>query len=118
MRYSSSYPHSLLIILCIILIGGISCIHPTQPILANPNTESSPSNFMFHFMLNRPLPSSGYLLITFTPYNETILPASCSAIGNETNEIDVTTCVNLRSAGSRFRASLSDFLNANPSGRL
>ena len=39
-------------------------VHQTQPIKVNPNTESSPSNFIFYFTLDNTLPSDGYLLVT------------------------------------------------------
>lgn len=68
-RQLSSYLHLILIILFTTLLGNVLSIHSTQPILLNPNTESSQSNFMFNFMLNNPLSNTGYLLITFTPYN-------------------------------------------------
>ena len=43
---------TLLIIIFTLLIQSAVSIHQTQPIKVNPNTESSPSNFIFYFALN------------------------------------------------------------------
>lgn len=60
------------------------CVYQTQPIKVNPNTENSPSNFIFYFALNDPLPSDGYLLVTFTPFTTDATPLSCIVLDHNT----------------------------------
>ena len=41
----------LALLLTALFMAGTHAIRPTQPIKANPNTESSPANFFFYFAL-------------------------------------------------------------------
>lgn len=45
-----SVPGRLLLVVLVLLLSA-NAIRPTQPIVVNPNTESSPSNVMFYFSL-------------------------------------------------------------------
>lgn len=96
---SSSPRFSLIVLLIVVasLIPDASAIIPTSPIIASPNTESSPSNFMMSFQLSNPLPASGYLMVVFPIYSSTVTPTSCLLLG--TTNI-ATQCVNLNTASS------------------
>ena len=96
MRYP--YHYLLNIIIIMLLLKSTSSVHQTQPIKVNPNTENSPSNFIIYFSLNNPLPSDGYLLVTFSPFTGSATPLSCIVL--EHNSTTATTCVNLDSATS------------------
>ena len=87
-----------LILLIQLLILSTYSVHQTQPIKVNPNTESSPSNFIFYFSLDYTLPSDGYLLVTFSPFTGTADPLSCIMLDH--NSTTTTKCVNLNTATS------------------
>jgi len=82
-------------LLLVIFIFRIDCLVPTAPIIATPNTESSPSNFIFNFQLSNSLLSSSYLMVVFPIYPSTITPYSCILL---TSTNPVTACINLNTA--------------------
>ena len=101
------------LLLCLLLLAGPAlAIRPTQPIRANPNTESSPANFFFFFQLDNALPASGYLMITFSPYITSAEPLTCDMLTDTGNPI--TSCVNLNTAGESITISQSGINGVNP----
>lgn len=102
---------TFLVIVCL-LITRSTCIKPTQPIVVNPNTESSPSNFMFYFQLEYALPSTGYLMITFSTFTSSALPISCNVLDNAV--LTVTKCVNLNAGGNLITITQSGVNGVNP----
>ena len=98
MRMHYPYHYMFLIAIIILILKPTYSIHKTQPIKVNPNTESSPSNFIIYFSLNNPLPSNGYLLVTFSPFTTTATPLSCIVLDH--NSTTATTCVNLNTASA------------------
>lgn len=92
------YPHHFVLIIAFLflILRPTLSIHKTQPIKVNPNTESSPSNFIIYFSLNHALPSDGYLLVTFSPFTTTANPLSCIVLDH--NATTATKCVNLNTA--------------------
>lgn len=50
------------------------------PIELSPNTENSPSVYLFPFKLAKKLPSSGYLLVTFPNYQSAVTPTTCKMV--------------------------------------
>lgn len=89
---SSTVTHAFLLTL---LTSLTACLIPTAPILALPNTESSPSNFIFSFSLTNPMLSSSYLMIVFPIFSSTITPFTCTLLNNA---ITSSVCVNLNTA--------------------
>lgn len=71
------------------------CVIPSQPIVVSPNTESSPSNFIFNFALQKQLESTGYLLISFSPLISTVTPKSCIVISTNIALLSISNCQNL-----------------------
>lgn len=76
----------------------VACLKPTAPVMASPNTESSPSNFIFSFSLSKELPLDGYLMVVFPFYPSTITPSSCTLLN--TLSATATVCQNLNLASS------------------
>lgn len=102
----------MLLAIAYLLVISVRSIRPTRPIIANPNTESSPANFMFYFMLENPLPSTGYLLITFTPYTTSAIPTSCVMLNSST--LSIPTCVNLNTGGNAISITQLGINSVNP----
>ena len=90
--------YAAIILLIQLLILPTYSVHQIQPIKVNPNTESSPSNFIFYFSLDNTLPSDGYLLVTFSPFTGSADPLSCIMLDH--NSTTTTKCVNLNTAGA------------------
>lgn len=82
--------------LCLLLTLS-ACLIPTGPIIASPNTESSPSNFIFSFQLTSPMLTSSYLMIVFPIFPSTITPFTCTLLNSS---ITSTSCINLNTASS------------------
>ena len=76
------------------------CVIPSRPIVVSPNTESSPSNFIFNFALEKQLESTGYLLISFSPLVSTVSPKSCLVISTNVASLTITNCQNLDTGSS------------------
>jgi len=93
----------LLIIIIALLSSKVHTLQPTGPILASPNTESSPSNFIFNFNLVNNLSRSSYLMIVFPFYPSSITPQSCNILNSLS--LTTTSCYNLNVASG---------LNPNP----
>lgn len=93
-------PHTASIFLLLIIIALLSSkvhtLQPTGPVLASPNTESSPSNFIFSFNLINDLSTSSYLMIVFPFYPSSITPQSCNILN--TLSLTTTSCYNLNVA--------------------
>lgn len=68
---------------------------PTAPIIASPNTESSPSNFIFSFSLTNPLLTTSYLMVVFPIFPSAITPFTCTLLNNA---ITSSVCLNLNTA--------------------
>ena len=85
-------------LLVVLYLPETECIAPSQPIIVSPNTESSPSNFILNFVLQKPLEKTGYLLINFSPLTSTATPKSCIVINSLTG-LTISKCLNL-DAGS------------------
>jgi hypothetical protein len=92
------YTTSLLIILITLasLNNKVYALQPTGPVLASPNTESSPSNYIFSFNLLNNLATSSYLMVVFPFYPNTITPQSCNILNSLT--ITTSSCYNLNVA--------------------
>lgn len=88
----------LLTITVALLCTKVHSLQPTGPILASPNTESSPSNFIFSFNLINNLTTSSYLMIVFPFYPSTITPQSCNILN--ALSISATSCYNLNAASA------------------
>lgn len=116
MHTQSSQAPSLIsirhLLVILILIVSSCSIRPTQPIVVNPNTESSPSNFMFYFNLENPLPTSAYLMITFSTFTTTAVPISCDVLDNL--NLTVSTCVNLNTPSSSITITQQGVNSVNP----
>lgn len=65
------------------------CLVPIGPIELSPNTENSPSVYLFPFKLSRSLPQTGYLLITMPNYQTAVTPTSCKLV-NTSVTLDCT----------------------------
>lgn len=85
-----------LLLLSLLLAVAVS-LQPVGPIIASPNTESSPSNFIFSFQLDRPLLSTSYLMVVLPIFPSVITPFSCTLLGNSAL---VTSCLNLNLASA------------------
>jgi len=96
-------PPLLLAMLFALLVNQVRTLQPIAPVVASPNTESSPSNFIFSFELINNLATSSYLMVVFPFYPATITPQSCNLLG--TSAYTATSCANL------YTASLT---NPNP----
>lgn len=82
--------HIILVVL--LLLCPTTPIIAVGPIEASPNTENSPSVYLFPFKLDKPLPTSGYLLVTMPNYVSAITPTTCKLA----NTSIVLSCCNLR----------------------
>lgn len=107
----SSQTIQLALLLSILLCTAFS-VRPTQPIVVNPNTESSPSNFMFYFNLENPLPTTAYLMVTFSTFTTTAIPISCNVLDNL--NLTVSTCVNLNTGGNAITITQAGVNSVNP----
>lgn len=84
-------------VVVLLFFQGVSSLKPTAPIIATPNTESSPSNFIFSFSLASDLPATGYIMVVFPFYSVTIGPKSCTLLNSGTI-IKADQCYNLNVA--------------------
>lgn len=93
------HPHNccLLIVLGLLLRLAEGLV-PTTPVLASPNTESSPSNFIFGFKLGHDLPATGYLMVVLPFFSVTITPKSCTLLSQLSLSAD--SCHNLNTASN------------------
>jgi hypothetical protein len=95
MKYSSN---GLLQTVSLFLLFSLGCgLIPTGPIIASPNTESSPSNFIFSFQLSNAMLTSSYLMIVFPFYPSLITPFTCTLLNSATTS---TSCINLNTASA------------------
>ena len=94
MRASLVLGSSHLIAFCVFL-ALVSSLIPTGPIIASPNTESSPSNFIFSFELADQMLTSSYMMIVFPIFPSTITPFTCTLLNSS---IISTSCINLNTA--------------------
>ena len=85
----------LLLLLLVLFVGQVRSLQPTAPVVASPNTESSPSNFVFSFELINNLSTSSYLMVVLPFYPATITPLSCNLLGPLSSLIAATSCANL-----------------------
>ena len=106
----STHPTRLLLLLLVLLVSATT-IRPTQPIVVNPNTESSPANLMFYFSLENPLPVSSYLMITFSTFT-TATPISCDVLDNV--NLTIPKCVNLNTGGNDITITQAGVNSVNP----
>jgi hypothetical protein len=95
----------VVLLLLLSLLAPVFCLKPTAPIIASPNTESSPSNFIFSFSLSNDLPTGGYLLIVIPFYSVTLSPKSCTLLNQAS--LTATLCQNLHTASSASPNPLS-----------
>ena len=97
MRTCPSSPrHILTVLLIALLLVSTEALKPTSPILASPNTESSPSNFIFSFSLTNDLPIGAYLMVVLPFYSSEITPRGCTLLNSLVST--ATTCQNLNQA--------------------
>jgi hypothetical protein len=68
------------IVKVLLLLLPVWSLVPVGPIELSPNTENSPSVYLFPFKLSKNLPKSGYLLITMPNYQTAITPTSCKLV--------------------------------------
>ena len=91
-------------LLALFLILMLTCpsapLRPTAPILASPNTESSPSNFIISFSLTHALPTGGYILVVLPFYSSTITPRTCTLLNVLGNSASVCQNLNLASSAN------------------
>ena len=90
-------PPSLLLFLALLLLTA-SALRPTAPIVASPNTESSPGNFVIGFSLVNELPAMSYLLVVLPFYTSTITPKSCTLL--DSLSLKAISCHNLNTASA------------------
>ena len=106
----------LLLIIIALLSSKVRTLQPTGPVLASPNTESSPSNFIFSFNLINDLSTSSYLMIVFPFYPSSITPQSCNILN--TLSLTTTSCYNLNVASgltpNHLTINASAVNNINP----
>ena len=85
------------LIITLALLSPAGALTPTGPILASPNTESSPANFIFSFKLANTMLTSSYLMIVFPIFPSTITPYTCTLLSTS---ILSTACINLNTASA------------------
>lgn len=81
-----------------LLLTTVCPLKPTAPILASPNTESSPSNFIVSISLTNDLPMGAYLMVVIPFYSSTITPKSCTLLNSLSTTASI--CQNLNLASS------------------
>lgn len=94
LKYSEGFNLFCCLLGFFLLAVSVSTISQTRPILVNPNTENSPTNFIFYFSLDYDLPSTDYLMITFSSFTSSVIPVSCIVLEHATTE--TSKCVNLQ----------------------
>ncbi len=67
---------------------------------------------MFYFQLEYALPSTGYLMITFSTFTSSALPISCNVLDNAV--LTVSKCVNLNTGGNSITITQSGVNSVNP----
>ena len=80
------------------MLGTVCPLKPTAPILASPNTESSPSNFIVSISLTNDLPLGAYLMVVIPFYSSTITPKSCTLLNSLSTTASICQNLNLASA--------------------
>ena len=122
MRNSTHISFVLSLFLIFLLLNGVFTLKPTAPILASPNTESSPSNFIISFSLTNDLPADAYLMIVFPFYSSTITPRTCTLLNSISTTANVCQNLNLASSANpnplTINTTVASELNANIASTL
>lgn len=98
------------IIKALILLAPVCALIAVGPIEVSPNTENSPSVYLFPFKLSKALPNSGYLLVTFPNYQTAVTPTSCKLV----NTSFALACTNFQSPTLSFGVTSALLATVNP----
>lgn len=109
---SKSYNIMLQIIKAFLFVAPIYAIIAVGPIEVSPNTENSPSVYLFPFKLSKNLPNTGYLLVSFPNYQTAVTPTSCKLV-NTSITLACTNFLNPLLSGLTVTSSSLTVVNPN-----